>query len=103
MLACEGKTQSLLDELWKQGVHATMFLKHGNVTTIYVVAEQVEKEKIKFKKKLDEVNNELITAKHELAQSKKAEQSLVEQQNQMSVELISEKRECEKATMEGRR
>ena len=69
----------------------------------YIVAEQVEKEKIKFKKQLDEISSELITAKHEVAQSKEAEQSLVEQQNQMSIKLIAEKREREKATMEMKR
>lgn len=70
---------------------------------MYTVTEQVEKEKIKFKKQLDEMNSELATAKHDLAQSKKAEQLLVEQQNKMSIELISEKREREKATMEVKR
>lgn len=70
---------------------------------ICVVGEQVEKERIKFKKQMDEMNNELTTAKRELTQSKKAEQLLVEQQNQMSIELVAEKREREKATMEMRR
>lgn len=70
---------------------------------ICIVGEQVEKERIKFKKQMDEMNNKLNTAKCELAQSKKAEQLLVEQQNQMSIELIAEKREREKATMEMRR
>lgn len=49
------------------------------------------------------MNSELATAKHDLAQSKKAEQLLVEQQNKMSIELISEKREREKAAMEVKR
>ena len=70
---------------------------------ICVVGEQVEKERIKCKKQMDEMNNELATAKRELTQSKKAEQLLVEQQNQMSIELVAEKREREKATMEMRR
>ena len=67
------------------------------------MGEQVEKERIKFKKQMDETNSKLTTAKCQLAQSKKAEQLLVEQQNQMSIELIAEKREREKATMEMRR
>ena len=67
------------------------------------MAEQVEGEKIKFKKQLDEVSNELVTAKHEVAKSKEAEHLLVEQQHQMSIKLIAEKRELEKATMEMKR
>lgn len=70
---------------------------------VCIVAEQVEKEKMKFKKQLDEISSDLVTARHELAQSKKAEELLVEQQNQMSIELITEKREREKATMEMKR
>ena len=67
------------------------------------MAEQVEKERIKFKKQLDEMSGELTTAKHEVVQSKKAEQLLVEQQSQMSIELINEKREREKVTKELKR
>ena len=67
------------------------------------MTEQVENEKIKFKKQLDERSSELATAKHEVAQSKEAEQSLMEQQNQISIELIAEKKEREKATMEMKR
>ena len=67
------------------------------------MAEQVEKEKIKWKEQLDKMNSELDAAKHELSQSKKTEQSLVEQNNQMSIELIAGKREREKATTELKR
>ena len=67
------------------------------------MAELVEKERIKFKKQLDEMSSELTTAKHEVVQSKKAEQLLVEQQSQMSIELINEKREREKVTKELKR
>lgn len=49
------------------------------------------------------MSSKLDTAKHELCQSKKAEQLLVEQQNQMSIELIAEKRDREKATLEMKR
>ena len=67
------------------------------------MVEQAETEKIKFKKQLDEISSELVTAKHEVAQSKEAEHLLVEQQNQMSIKLMAEKREREKATMEMKR
>ena len=67
------------------------------------MAELVEKERIKFKKQLDEMSSELTSTKHELVQSKKAEQLLVEQQSQMSIELINEKREREKVTKEMKR
>lgn len=70
---------------------------------IVIVAEQVDNEKIKLKKQLDDMSSQLTITKHELAQSKKAEQSLVEQQNQMSIELIAEKRERDKATVEVKR
>lgn len=90
-----------MDELWKKGMlYIPEWCLHSNVAT---VAEQAEKEKIKFKKQLDEIYSELNTTKHELAQSKKAEQLLVEQQNQMSIELIAEKREREKVTTEMKR
>lgn len=58
---------------------------------------------MKFKKQLDEVSSELVTAKHEVAQSKEAEHLLVEQQHQMSIKLIAEKREREKAIIEAKR
>ena len=106
MLACENKAQCLLDELWRKGTDFCITIAPVIVLLmllICVVGEQVEKERIKCKKQMDEMNNELATAKRELTQSKKAEQLLVEQQNQMSIELVAEKREREKATMEMRR
>lgn len=59
----------------------------------HVVAEQVEKEKMKCKKQLDEMTSQVGAAKYELAQAKKLETSLVEQQNHMSVEMAAEKRQ----------
>ena len=96
-----------MDELWRKGCTDFCITIAPVIVLlmllICVVGEQVEKERIKFKKQMDEMNNELATAKRELTQSKKAEQLLVEQQNQMSIELVAEKREREKATMEMRR
>ena len=68
-----------------------------------LVAEQVEKEKIKCKKQLDEMSSQLGAAKHELAQAKKLETSLVEQQNHMSVEMVAEKKERDKSAAELKR
>ncbi|XP_065892584.1 paramyosin-like isoform X2 [Dysidea avara] len=82
VLSAEQKTQSLLDDLWRK------------------MAEQVEKEKIKCKKQLDEMSSQLGAAKHELAQAKKLETSLVEQQNHMSVEMVAEKKERDKSAAE---